>query len=113
MGVQCVLVHIGLQNWNTQLNDLTARLCGYANNQPEETLRVIQVALSAQQNAPSPAFTEQLDAIQLRLTQPLQTVTEAEIGACSGVSAKSARDIVTKHRGKVIAPSNPRRVPSS
>jgi hypothetical protein len=105
MGVQCVLIHAGLQNWSPQLNDLSARLCGYANNQPEETLRVIQVALSAQHNALPPAFVEKLDTIQRLVTQPrLVPVTEAEIGACSGVSAKSARAIITKHRGKVIAP---------
>jgi len=106
MGVQCVLPHIGLQNWHPALNDLTARLCGYVNNRPEETLRVIQVALSSQQSLPSPILIRQLAVIEGAVTNSvsLPTVTAAQIDNCYGVSLRSAQDIVTKYHGSVIVP---------
>lgn len=105
MGVQCVLPHIGLQNWNTQINLLTSQLCGYVDDRPKDSLRVIMDTLGASAGVLNPVLVERLDLIAQRLLPPAPVaVSQSELDACYGVSATSAKDIVAKHRGKIIGP---------
>jgi hypothetical protein len=130
MGVQCVLTHIGLQNWNTQINLLTSQLCGYVADRPKDSMRVIMQTLAALPAQPSPVllgiladhnvqtekdgqyFLDQLSAIMqtqsnlLEVVKPpvFPSVSQLQIDACSGVSGTSAKDIVTKYKGCVIVP---------
>ena len=108
MGVQCVLPHIGLQNWNAQINLLTSQLCGYVDDRPKDSLRVIMEVLGAPPSQPSPVLVQRLEAIESRVESlqlpVLPTVTTKQLDDVPYVPTKAAQDIVNKYKGAVIVP---------